>query len=187
MNEITIIGDEQQTGAYLLRINVASDLELSFGRFQGGKPFNLPQGNYIYVGSAMAKKGSMTLARRLTRHASRHDKNRPQFILPWLLAALKGAGLGPPDLQPSVQKSLFWNVDFLLEEIDVTLTHVLVVRCGNYLEDFLAGHLIIQPGCFVPVKGLGAHDKRGQTHLLGFLRIDDVWRRLPQDFTAYLA
>lgn len=43
MKEITILRDDLQIGAYLLGINVPTDIELVIGRFQGGNPCFLAQ------------------------------------------------------------------------------------------------------------------------------------------------
>lgn len=180
MEEITILGEEAKTGAYLLRISVAKDLQVRFGRFQNGRPILVEKGEYIYVGSAMAGKGSMTLARRLLRHATRQDQNRPQKIRERLLLALTKAGMGAGNLQPPAEKKLFWNIDYLLEETTAALSHVLILRRQFYVEDDLAHFIMNEPESSIVVKGLGAQDKPGQTHLLRIKEVSVWWQQLPE-------
>jgi len=186
MEEITILGEDGNTGAYLLRIFVAEDLYVRFGRFQKGRPIFVHGGEYVYVGSAMASKGSMILARRLLRHATRCDPERPHEIRERLLMALRVAGMGPASLQPPAQKKLFWNIDYLLEEDAVSLSHVVILRSQIKLEDGLALFLMDQPGSRIVAKGLGAHDKRGQSHLLAFQETDQWWQKLPAALCLYM-
>ena len=111
MQTITILGNEGQGGAYLLRLQVQREVKVCFGRFQGGRPILVPQGDVVYVGSAMAQQGSMTLARRLLRHATRRDRRNPQRIRGNLLQVLEEVGLGTDSLKPPDKKKLFWNID----------------------------------------------------------------------------
>ncbi len=180
MEEIAIIGEQAKTGAYLLRISVTNDLQVRFGHFQNGESILVQKGEYIYVGSAMASKGSMTLARRLLRHATRHDRNRPQKIRERLLVALTKAGVGAGNLQPPSQKKLFWNVDYLLEEETASLSQIVILCSRTNLEDDLAHFLMDQPGSSIVVKGLGANDKQGQTHLLQIKEKSAWWQQLPE-------
>lgn len=186
MNAITILGKELQTGTYLLRLQVREDLLIPIGRFQQGRKIPIPFGEYIYLGSAMASKGSMTLARRLLRHASRRDAARPQPIQSQMLALFKKSGLGDSTLQVPEQKKLFWNIDYLLEEGHVRLSHVIIIRSLINLEDTLAHFLATQPGCRILEKGLGAHDRPGQTHFLGFPQMDLFWQQLPGLLNQFL-
>ncbi len=73
-------GAASQGGVYLLRLNVSQPVAVQFGRFQNGRLFLVPPGDYLYVGSALGQKGSASLARRLLRHASRGDAHRPHPV-----------------------------------------------------------------------------------------------------------
>ena len=55
---IVIIGDESYAGTYILRIRLERDTALRFGRFKKGKLISLLAGEYAYIGSALAEKGS---------------------------------------------------------------------------------------------------------------------------------
>lgn len=179
MKTITILGDNVQSGVYLLRINVRRDVAVRFGRFQGGRPIRVPQGDVLYVGSAMAQQGSMTLARRLLRHATRRDEGNPQQIQGRMLKVFENVGLGTVQLKPPDKKKLFWNVDYLLEEEVVDLSHVVIIRTRSKFEDELARFLEAEPKSRALAKGLGAHDSHGHTHILIFRETADWWRQLP--------
>lgn len=178
METVTILGDNDPCGAYLLRMRIESDTVVRFGRFQGGRPIIVPQGEAVYVGSAMGQQGSTTLARRLLRHATRCDKEKPQAIRREMLAAFADAGLGITQLEPPVIKRLFWNVDYLLEKDIVDLSHVVAIRTRIKIEDDLAQMLEAEPKSHVLAQGLGAHDKRGRTHLLMIEGTADWWQKL---------
>lgn len=122
----------------------------------------------------------MTLARRLLRHATRHDTANPQQIRAEMRRAFNDAGLGTTQLKPSKKKKLFWNIDYLLEENVVDLSHVLVMRTKLKFEDELARFLEEEPNCRALAKGLGAHDKYGSTHVLLIQETVAWWRQLPK-------
>jgi Uri superfamily endonuclease len=186
MKTITILGDQGQGGTYLLRMQVQRELMVRFGRFQGGRPILVPQGDVVYVGSAMAHQGSMTLARRLLRHATRRNRENPQQIREAMLEVFRDVGLGTIPLRPPSKKTLFWNIDYLLEEKDVELSQVVLMRSGIRLEDELALFLEMEPGSTAVAKGLGAHDRRGHTHVFIVRETADWWRRLPVRLEKYL-
>ena len=179
MKTITILGDNEQSGAYLLRMSVRRDVAVRFGRFQGGRPILVPKGELLYVGSAMAQQGSMTLARRLLRHATRRDEGNPQQIQGAMLKVFEDVELGTVQLKPPDRKKLFWNVDYLLEEDVVDLSHVVILRTRSKFEDELAQFLEAEPKSCALAKGLGAHDSHGRTHILIFRETADWWRQLP--------
>jgi Uri superfamily endonuclease len=186
MNEVIILGQDWQTGAYLLRLKVDEDLLVRFGRFQQGRPLLVHSGDYVYVGSAMAGNGSMILARRLLRHATRTDAHQPQKIRQKLLLAFKAAELGPQNLLPPEQKKLFWNIDYLLEEDAVSLSQVIILRSRTNLEDDLAHFVMDQPGSRCLANGLGAHDRPGQTHLLAITETAEWWQQLPAALKSFV-
>ena len=179
MKRITILGDEGQRGAYLLRMRVQREVMVRFGHFQGGRLILVPQGDVVYVGSAMAQQGSMTLAKRLLRHATRRDRENPQQIREALLEVFGEVGLGTVPLRPPSKKTLFWNIDYLLEEEDVELSHIVVMRSEMRLEDELALFLEMEAGSAAVAKGLGAHDRRGHTHVFIVRDTVDWWQQLP--------
>jgi Uri superfamily endonuclease len=103
-----------------------------------------------------------------------------------MLELFKEAELGDEGLHPPATKTLFWNVDFLLEERDVVLTHALVVRSRTRLEDDLAAYFAQEPGCEPLAKGLGAHDRQGETHIFNAQKPAGWWQHLPTRIQKYL-
>ena len=79
--QFTIFGTKYRMGSYILLIRVSRPFELVFGKFQQGKLFTIPEGDYLYIGSALGggKRGA-PLGRRLLRHASRSGSQTPHAI-----------------------------------------------------------------------------------------------------------
>jgi Uri superfamily endonuclease len=166
---ITIVGDASLGGIYLLRIRVTEGIDVVFGRFKKGEPISVRRGEYVYVGSAL--KG---LGQRLVRHATRSGDLAPHPIRRLLIDRLPVAGLGKGNLLPAKGKTVHWHVDYLLDQVHVLLTHVLILRSSEPLEADL-GRIIEQDQCtYVLEKGLGAKDVPGNTHLLR-VRADEAW------------
>lgn len=186
MNDVTILGRDEPRGTYILHIGVTGDLNVRFGRFRQGSPVPVSRGEVVYVGSAMARKGSMTLVRRLLRHATRRPPKHPHCLRPRLIEALQTAGLAPKDLQPPTNKKLFWNIDYLLDESDVHLQRVIILRSPYRMEDSVAGMLLADASCQPLAPGLGAHDRPGSTHLLQVRASDEWWEALPARFSDLL-
>ncbi len=140
-------------GVYLLRIQVTEPLSVVFGRFRKGVVIPIPAGEYIYVGSALGGLG-----RRLLRHATRSDGSAH----PVRPALIDHFGLTPPPA-----KRLRWHVDYLLEQPEASLTHVIAIHTARRIESSLAEWLMHHPDTWIPASGLGASDDKGHTHLLG--------------------
>ena len=174
---VVVLGENVRTGAYVLRLQVARRLRIAFGRRRGGQRVCVPEGVYLYVGSAMGARGGSALAPRLLRHATRSQGRPPHRIRPVLGATLEAAGLGGR-LAPPDGKRLFWHVDYLLDSTDVELTHALVFRSRRRLEGALGRFLAGQPGTRPLEPGLGASDVRGSTHLLRLEADVAGWRAL---------
>ena len=171
-----------ESGAYVLRMRVAAPLSLSFGRFQGGRPVTVPEGEVLYVGSAMGRRGSGTLARRLLRHATRTPPLPPHPIRDELLVRLQKADMGGPALAPPAGKRLRWHVDYLLDRPEATLTHVLAIRSRHPLEATLAQRLNEDPCTAIIAPGLGASDSPAPAHLLRLDAPPSWWEALVDEF-----
>lgn len=171
---IVIIGDDSQAGTYLLRIHLKENITLKFGRFKKGKLISLPIGDYVYIGSALSEKGATSLARRLIRHATRTGDKRPHPIREKMINRFIECGLGPRDLLPKHGKTLYWNVDFLLDLPSVELTNIFAIRSAERLENRLAKRLERDPHTEIIERGLGANDAPGATHLLR-IRENRMW------------
>jgi Uri superfamily endonuclease len=146
---------------------------LRFGRFQGGRPVSLAAGEYVYVGSALARPGSAALARRLLRHATRASGGSHP-VLPALLQSLRVAGLASDAVRPPTAKRLHWHADHLLEHPAAALIGVVALRTSTAREDDLAALLAAEPRVRMAARGLGASDAAGQTHLF-LVPADSSW------------
>ena len=178
LSPVTIRGDSTPGVTYILRMGVEQDLALAFGRFKQGEIIPVPAGECVYIGSALGQRGSMTLGRRLVRHASRSGNQPPHPIRVSLLHEFARLGWG--DLRPTNLKRLRWNVDYLLDQPVVALSHILLIRSELRLEAELAQWLENDPHTFLLEKGLGANDVPGNTHLLG-VQADEGWWTTVQD------
>lgn len=171
---IHIIGNDSQAGTYILRICLKEDTTLQFGRFKQGKRISLPAGDYVYIGSALAEKGSTSLARRLIRHATRSGDKPLHAIRKKMIHQFAECGLGSGNLLPRQGKTLHWNVDFLLDLQSAEIVNIIAIRSPERLENRIAKWLEGNPQTDIIEPGLGANDAPGATHLLRF-RADDMW------------
>ena len=171
---VRIVGDNSQAGTYILRIRLQTDTTLQFGRFRDGKRVSLPVGDCVYVGSALSEKGATSLVRRLVRHATRSAGRPPHAIRETMLYTFARCRLGTGDLLPRRGKTLYWNVDFLLDLQSAALINVLAIRSVVRWEHRIAEWLANDPGTAIIEPGLGANDTKGATHLLR-APADAVW------------
>ncbi len=176
---IVIFGGESQAGTYILRIHLNEDTTLRFGRFKSGKLISLPAGEYAYVGSALSEKGATSLARRLIRHAMRSGSQQPHRIREEMMLRFVECGLGNGNLLPKGGKTLFWNIDFLLDLGSAEIVSLYVIRSPNRLESRLAKQLERDSHTQVIERGLGANDVPGNTHLLHVRAGEPWWASLP--------
>lgn len=172
---ILISGQATAGGTYILRLAIRQALTLSFGRFKRGRLIAIPAGECLYVGSALGK-GSVGLARRLVRHASRTGERPPHPIRAHLIACFSPAN--PATLLPRTGKRLRWHIDYLLDQPAVELMGVIALGSGARLESSLARLLLADPATFIIEPGLGAGDDPGGTHLLGVRAGDGWWAQL---------
>lgn len=86
--------------------------------------------------------------------------------------------------QPPTHKKLHWHIDYLLDETAVSLTHALLIRSQERLEEKLGTWLLAQPETAVLIPGLGASDVQGHTHILQ-VNPDSfqLWQRLASAIT----
>ena len=179
MPSIILIGDESQAGTYVLRIHLKEDTSLQFGRFKKGKWISLTAGDYAYVGSALSEKGATSLARRLVRHATRSGDKQPHRIRGKMVEQFADCGLGDGNLLPKRGKTLFWNIDFLLDLEAAEIAGFTAIRSAERLEGRLAKKLEQDPHTQVIERGLGANDVPGNTHVLRVCADESWWRSLP--------
>ena len=172
---IHIIGDDSQAGTYILRIRLQENTTLQFGRFKKGKLISLPAGDYTYVGSALSEKGSTSLARRLVRHATRSGDKPPHAIRKSMINRFAECCLGPRDPLPKSGKTLFWNVDFLLDLQIAEIVNIIAIRSPERLEYTIAVLLEHDAETQIIEKGLGANDAPRNTHILRTSRDESWW------------
>jgi Uri superfamily endonuclease len=176
---VDVIGDDSQGGTYVLRIRVSEDLAMPFGRFREAKVIDVPRGDVLYIGSALATKGGVSLARRLVRHASRTGALPPHAMRDVLVARFAEVDLGSGDLRPRNGKKLHWNVDHLLDRPEADLTRVYAIRSEQRLERVIGEMLLADPHTHILAKGLGANDLPGNTNILRVDADDTWWDTLP--------
>ena len=177
-NNITVIGNDLPCGIYVLLITVLSDLDLAFGRFKKGKVIHLPRSEYVYTGSALGKKGSTCLARRLVRHATRTSDRMPHQIRPNMLDFFSNIRLATGEFIPRTAKTLYWNIDHLLNRTEVEIKGLACLRIDDPLEARIGKQLELRPDTNIIEKGLGANDIKGNTHLLRFADSQKNWPSL---------
>ena len=181
---ICALGSPRACGAYVLRIDLAQMRRIRFGRFQQAKPLALTAGAYIYIGSAMARRGASTLARRLLRHATRSGTRRPHPIRGDLAQHFYCRDLLPSPHALPADKNLHWNIHYLLEQRAAQLATVYVLYSAHHLESQLASFFAHIPHARIVAKGLGAGDAPGHTHLLRIEAPDAWWSNLPQQLQS---
>jgi len=174
---LTFLGDPSLiSGTYLLHIEVLQDLEVIYGRCRQARPVPTPVGQYLYIGSAMSEKGPASLPRRLLRHTTR-AVGEPQPIQQQLVAEFR--------MTPPSAKRLRWHVDYLLEEMAVTIHHITLIHSHKRQESDIARIFNEHPVITLLAPGLGASDDPGLTHIvrLHHLTISHLHNLLPIEGT----
>jgi Uri superfamily endonuclease len=182
-SDIQIQGSNTNGGCYLLSIRLEKTQKLRFGMFNHGQEVCLPQGDFLYIGSARGEQGTSSLGYRLLRHATRSAGAPPQVIRERLHHALIDAGL--PGKVP-VSKTLHWHIDYLLDQPQAELRAVIAYRSQKADEKRIAAYLARLPETSAPAKGLGASDHAGGTHLLGVNAGSQWLERLPGMLQEYI-
>ena len=179
--KVVILGENSPGGVYLLRIRLAADSEVSFGRFRNGDPLSLEAGEYVYIGSAHGRRGSSTLANRLLRHATR-SKGKPHLIQEELVQVLSDAGLVG---KLPTKKTVRWHIDYLLDLQEAEITGVLAYRATEQVEKPLAERLETDEHTHPVAPGLGASDHPGHSHLVKVVVNDDWWDSLDENYELH--
>jgi Uri superfamily endonuclease len=183
--QFTIFGSKYRMGSYILLIRVSKPFELVFGRFQQGKLFTIPEGDYLYIGSALGgvNKGS-PLARRLLRHASRSGANAPHAIRAAMMTLFQREEfMESGAIEPS-EKKIRWHIDYLLEQREAEIDHIIIIRSPLRLEQQLSELLQPLPETSLIAPGLGAQDSRNSTHLLGLTNRQQILELLRTTISA---
>jgi len=175
-SKITILGEPLPYGVYLLAIQLSESTELAFGEFQHGKKVRLPEGTYLYVGSAYGYHRSSSLGYRLLRHASRSRSEAPHLIRPALQKSIEAVGL--LSILPK-RKTPHWHIDYLLDLLIAEIRGVVALRTKRQLEAEVAQRLVQQAETMILAPGLGASDYPGKTHLFYVDADEKWWSKLP--------
>jgi Uri superfamily endonuclease len=170
MKAVTLIPDArgriQPGGTYLLWVEVPETVWVRFGR---AGLHAVAAGHCVYVGSALSTRGATSLKHRLLRHASRAEGAAHP-----LRDRLATAFNASDPLQKPSPKRLHWHIDHLLERPEVRLAGVLAWCDGAPRDSSLASMLAAEPALEPVAIGLGASDRRGETHLF-HTHIGRVW------------
>ena len=175
-SQFTIFGSKYTMGSYILFIRISSSFQLAFGRFQQSRLFSIPEGNYLYIGSALGRTGD-PLARRLIRHASRSSGKQPHNIQAAIIKLFSENDAARNCAFSSTKKKLHWHIDYLLEHRAAEITHIVIVRHPEKMEHHLSAFLESLPETSLLAPRLGAQDTRNSSHIL---RITDQQRILQQ-------
>ena len=186
--QFTIFGSKYRMGSYILMIRISRACELAFGRFQQGKLFTIPEGDYLYIGSALgAGKNGAPLARRLLRHASRSGSHAPHEIRAAMMTLFqKEKFMETNAIKPS-EKKLRWHIDYLLERREAEIEHIVIIRNPLRLEQTLSGLLEPLPETALIAPRLGAQDSRNSTHLLRITNREQIFELLRQNIPGMTA
>ena len=189
MNEkqFTIFGGTHREGSYLLLIQLSRTIELAFGKFQQGKRFILPAGDYLYIGSALGGTSSGSpLARRLMRHASRSAEQPHHAIRAEMIELFSMSGLIEKEsIKPSAKK-LRWHIDYLLDQPEAELIHVIIIQSPLRVEAMLARLIATMDETSIIAPRLGAQDTKSSTHLLALANRERLFELLQCHIPAML-
>ncbi|MCO5187816.1 MAG: GIY-YIG nuclease family protein [Anaerolineae bacterium] len=163
------------SGSYVLLLQVGQPISVVFGRFQGGRPIDIPTGDVVYIGSALGGK----LGSRLLRHATRTDGSA-HTIRPKLQMRLRRRGI-----QASLpkHKKRYWHIDYLLDHPAVVLVNVLILQTPQRLEPAIAALLNADANTHLIAPRLGGSDDTC-AHVLRVVAPDGWWHELPQRLAA---
>ena len=165
-SQFTIFGNKYTMGSYILIIRISSSFQLAFGRFQRSRMFSIPEGDYLYIGSALGKTGN-PLARRLIRHTSRSKGKLPHKIQATLIKQFSSDNAPPLNCCiDTTAKKLHWHIDYLLEHKESEISHIVIIRHPEKMEHNLSEFLASLPQTSILAPRLGAQDTRNSTHIL---------------------
>ncbi len=163
-SQFTIFGNRYRMGSYVLLIRVSSPIELAFGRFQKGRVFAIPKGDYLYIGSALGE--GTPLAKRLCRHASRSGTRPHHKIRAVMMYSFVEEKLMEKGTQMVAGKKLHWHIDYLLDRTEAEIIRVVIIRSPMRLEQKLSEFLELLQETSAIAPRLGAQDARSGSHIL---------------------
>lgn len=169
--DIESIGNYQFGGTYVLEIWIKDDVSVQFGRFKNGQKFHLSSGRYLYIGSAMTSHNRHALLQRLTRHATRTEQHPPLKIRKKLIIWAHQHNINEKNIILKQNKKLHWHIDYVLNNLNVEINNIILIPSEKSYESMIAKSLLLSDSITVPIMGLGATDKKKETH---FLHISDT-------------
>ncbi|MEI8033200.1 MAG: DUF123 domain-containing protein [Chlorobiaceae bacterium] len=167
MTKFTIFGNKYRMGSYIILIRVKAPALLAFGKFRKGELLTIPEGSYLYIGSALgSRQNSSPLSGRVLRHATRSGGGTPHKIREALLRLLKSEGMARETTAAPSSKKVRWHIDYLLDLPQAEISHILLIRSPIRLEGQLSALLESSDGTSLLAPRLGAQDSKNSTHIL---------------------
>ncbi|NTV97682.1 MAG: DUF123 domain-containing protein [Chlorobiaceae bacterium] len=187
-NPFTLFGSHTPEGSYILVINLSAPAKLAFGRFMKGKLLALPEGDYLYIGSALGGRGRRNpLASRLIRHASRSGEKKPHAIRDAVTTLFGSSACKPGNKSAVSEKKLRWHIDYLLDTPEAEISHIFIIRSSMRLERTIWELLRNLEEISIPAHRLGAQDTLDSTHLIRLSHREIVLGILRDRIPAMLA
>ncbi|NTW82105.1 MAG: DUF123 domain-containing protein [Chlorobiaceae bacterium] len=181
--QFTIFGNPAPEGTYVLLVHVSKPLELAFGRFQGGRVIAVPDGDYVYIGSALGgKKRGNPLAQRLIRHATRSGGKNRHAIRDSIVNLFYGIAAS----DRNIEKKLHWHIDYLMDCTEAEIDHIIIIQSPERLEEKISGLLGSLDETSQLAYRLGAQDSRKSTHLLKLSNREKLFGLLRNDVPSLL-
>jgi Uri superfamily endonuclease len=178
-SQFTIFGNKYTMGSYILFIRISSSFQLAFGRFQLSRIFSIPEGDYLYIGSALGRTGN-PLARRLIRHASRSSGKKPHEIREAIVKLFSNNDASRNCTIEPTEKKLHWHIDYLLEHAEAEISHIVIIRNPEKIEHNLSEFLSSVQETTQLAPRLGAQDTRNSTHILSVIDRQGILEQLGQ-------
>ena len=178
-SQFTIFGNKYPMGSYILFIRISNLIQLTFGRFQQCRLFTIPEGHFLYIGSALGRSGN-PLARRLVRHASRSGEKHPHAIRSELMQLFSTGQVTANNFCEPSKKKLHWHIDYLLDYPAAEIEHIVIIRSPVTMEHSLATFLSALHETSPLAPRLGAQDTRNSTHILQITDQKQILEKLGQ-------
>ena len=178
-SQFTIFGNKYTMGSYILFIRISSSFQLAFGRFQQSRIFSIPEGDFLYIGSALGRTGN-PLARRLIRHTSRSGGKNPHKIREAIVTLFSKDDASQKCSIKAAQKKLHWHIDYLLEHAEAEISHIVIIRNPERIEHNLSEFLASVQETTQLAPRLGAQDTRNSTHILSITDRQGILEQLGQ-------
>lgn len=98
-----------------------------------------------------------------------------------MLEHFQACGLGPHNPLPKNGKTLFWNIDHMLDLEFAEIINVFAIRSPERLENKIAEFLEQNKDTQIIEKSLGANDAPQYTHVLRVNAADKWWTAITDE------